>query len=82
MDSGSQRMYVSSRTRETLQLSKQGTERLRIKTFGNYEGQDTICDVLKISIITRERERESLTFTALVIPFYLRCSFSSCVRLV
>ena len=67
MDSGSEHTYVSSCTRETLQLSKQGTECLRIKTFGNYEGQDTICDVVKISVITRERE--SLTFTALVVPF-------------
>ena len=57
VDSGSQRTYVPSRTRETLQLSKQGTECLCIKTFGNYEGQDTICDVVKISVITRERER-------------------------
>ena len=56
-------------TREALQLSKQGTERLHIKTFGNYEGQDTICNVVEISIITRE----SLTFTALVVPFI--CNF-------
>ena len=54
MDSGSQRMYVSSCTRETLQLSKQGTERLCIKTFGNYEGQDIICNVVEISVITTE----------------------------
>ena len=67
MDSGSRCTYVSSRTRETLQLSKQGTKCQRIKTFSNYEGQDTICDVVKISVITRERE--SLTFTALVVPF-------------
>ena len=69
MDSGSQCTYVSSRTRETLQLSKQGTKCLCIKTFGNYEGQDTICNVGEINVVTRERERESLTFTSLVVPF-------------
>ena len=42
---------------ETLQFSKQGTECLHMKTFGNYEGQNTICDVVEISVITRERER-------------------------
>ena len=67
MDSRSQRTYVSSHTRETLQLSKQGSEHVHIKTFGNYEGQDTICIIVKISVITRKRE--SLTFTALVVPF-------------
>ena len=67
MDSGSQHTYVSSCMRETVQFSKQGTERLCIKIFGNYEGQDTICDVVEISLITRERE--SLTFTALVVSF-------------
>ena len=48
---------MSSRTRETLQLSKQGTECLCIKTFGNYEGQDTICNVDEINVVMRERER-------------------------
>ena len=42
--------------RETLQLSKQGTECLCIKTFGNYEGQDTICNVVEINVVMRERE--------------------------
>ena len=67
MDSGSQHTYVSSCTRETLQLSIQGTERLHIKTFGNYEWEDTICDVVEKSVISRERE--SLMFTALVVTF-------------
>ena len=56
MNSGCQHTYVSSHMRETLQLSKQGTEHLCIKTFGNYEGQDTIYNVVEISVITRERE--------------------------
>ena len=56
IDSGSQCIYVSSRMRETLQLSKQGTECLCIKTFGNYEGQDTICNVVEINVVMRERE--------------------------
>ena len=66
MDSGSQSTYVSNHTRETLQLSKQGTERLHIKTFGSYKGQDTICSVVEISVITRKRVFDTYSISSTI----------------
>ena len=67
MDSGSQLTYVTTRTKELLQLPLKGIENVCIKTFGAPEGQDTLCDVVEISTVTREGE--NLIFSALVVPF-------------
>ena len=67
LDSGSQRTYVTSRTREALQLATKWTERLSIKTFGSAEGHDTECAVVELDLLAKSGER--LGLSALVVPF-------------
>ena len=66
MDSGSQRTYVSSRLRASLQLPTKRTESLHIKTFGSTEGQDATCEAVDLGLITKDGE--VLKMTALVVP--------------
>lgn len=65
-DSGSQRTYVTSQLRDKLKLATVGTERIRIKTFGNTESCDKLCDVVHLTV--KLEEGETLSITALVVP--------------
>ena len=67
MDSGSQRMYVSSRIWDQLNLPSVGTESLQIKTFGATETQNTRCDIVELGV--NIEENETLKLTALLVPF-------------
>jgi hypothetical protein len=50
LDRGSQRTYITQRTRERLRLLTKSTEFLRIKTFGTSEGQETQCETVKLGV--------------------------------
>eukprot|EP00731_Ephydatia_muelleri_P009492 Em0005g78a len=52
-DTGSQRSYVVARLRNTLQLPTERTETLIVKTFGSSSGQPQLCDVVNLSMKTR-----------------------------
>jgi hypothetical protein len=66
LDSGSQRTYVTDRVKEALCLTTKAAESLHIKTFGSSEGQDAICDVVDVGLLTGDRK--SLKLSALVVP--------------
>lgn len=70
LDSGSQRMYVTSHVREKLKLPAIATETIQIKTFGNSESYDKTCDVVSFGV--RVKSGETLEIAALVVP--LICS--------
>ena len=66
LDSGSQRMYVTSCLSDKLNLPTLRTERLQIKTFGNKGSNEAICDIVQMGVETRSGE--ILFVTALVVP--------------
>ena len=51
--------------KEILHLPTKRTESLHIKTFGSIEGQDTVCDIVELSLVTRDGK--ALKLTALLI---------------
>ena len=53
MDTGSQRTYVTSRVKHTLQLPISGIESLHIKTFGSSEGKDTMCETVELGLLLK-----------------------------
>ena len=56
LDSGSQRMYVTSHVREKLKLPAIATETIQIKTFGNSESYDKTCDVVSFGVRVKSGE--------------------------
>ena len=67
LDSGSQRMYITSRLRDELNLPTVKMELLQIKTFGITKSDDTSCDIVQVGIETRDDG--TLSITVLVVPF-------------
>jgi hypothetical protein len=66
MDGGSQRTYITSRLRDELDLPAVAMESLRIKTFGNTADYESSCDVVQLSLKTKDHG--ILNITALVVP--------------
>ena len=66
MDTGSQRTYVTSRVKHTLQLPISGIESLHIKTFGSSEGQDTMCETVELGLLLKNGDM--MRIQALVVP--------------
>ena len=52
MDSGSQRTYMMSRTRQALNLTSSASEHLYIKTFGTASETDIDCKVVRFRLET------------------------------
>ena len=71
LDSGSQRMYITSRLRDKLGLRTVKTESFQIKTFGNATCDDTSCDIIEIHVHVGVETKGSgtLMMTALVVQF-------------
>lgn len=69
-DSGSQRTYVTERTRKKLKLPAVGTETIQISTFGNSGSSSQTCDVVSLGVKTNNGGTSEVT--ALVVP--LICS--------
>ena len=66
MDTGSQRTYVTSRVKYTLQLPISGIESLHIKIFGSSEGQDTMCETVELGLLLKNGDM--MRIQALVVP--------------
>ena len=57
---------MTSRIQQALSLPTVTTEMVEIKTFGLTEGLKQLCDVVSLSIITRDGR--TLRITAFIVP--------------
>ena len=66
-DLGSQRLYVSARVQEALNLRRVRSESMIIKTFGsNNKGDHRACDIVELKVSTKNGD--SLTVSTVVVP--------------
>ena len=61
MDTGSQRSYVTDRVREQLALTAAGKQRMTIMTFGATQGGKQVCEYVKVGLMLRNGQCQSLT---------------------
>lgn len=54
LDSGSQRSYITCKTRDALALPTRHTQRMAIKTFGSEREEEHQCDVVKVALNTEK----------------------------
>ena len=60
LDPGSQRSYITSQARSALSLRPSGQQRMSILAFGSEEQSDQMCDVVTVSMHTREGPNKML----------------------
>ena len=60
MDGGSQRSYLTQRTRNSLHLQTTNRRRLAIASFGAKRSDPQLCKVVRVSLRTREGEDKSV----------------------
>ena len=67
LDSGSQRSYVTTEIQERLSLPTASIEVVEISTFGSPSGSKGPCNVVNLSIITKDVQ--TVEISALVVPY-------------
>ena len=65
-DTGSQRSYIASRVRNTLELLTERTETLVVKTFGSKAGFPQACDIVNVALKTRSGD--DMVIPLLTVP--------------
>ena len=66
MDTGSQRSYVTDSTREGLALTVVGKQRMTITTFGANQGDNHVCDCVRVGL--QLKNGKSLILTLFSVP--------------
>ena len=66
MDRGSQRSYLTQRARDSLYLQTTNRQRLAIASFGSKRADPQLCEVVRVSL--RTREGKDKTIDLFVVP--------------
>ena len=66
MDGGSQRSYLTQRARDSLHLQTTNQQRLAISSFGSKRADSQLCEVVRVSLGTREGKDK--TIDLFVVP--------------